>query len=390
MLKLRVSERTFEIPRLVVKGSLLSKCMASPDLVPLAMDAEGFIIIQRDARLFESVILPFLHHGYFDPTHIDPFEALQELDYYGLSASSLKEEPGFSLHQAQIACRIVVDRVVNTMAEQPMINLLFFAEKVRFDPFETSFDVSLFSDMFAPLFLSRALTDYRLHLRYVMFEAEVHYCQATKCFRVTETCETVHAYVMFHPVNQGTLHTSGFFHEVPAYELVTNTPSRYLLDCREASFRDEGDLRMNGRARVFYDQLQKCQVVDLSVTAGVWDATGSYSLWVVAVPVALKDEWHPPETAEGVIEATEADARFRPIMRQGIRLSCTSTGHGVKNKRFPASQYVLWFGLYCCLVTSESFVAADPSRRAIRGSSRVVTQNRTRRLCRLHVVALKT
>ena len=148
-IRISVSGREFELPCDVLENTTLSKmCEASGhNRLCTTPDENGVYHVERDPRLFEKVVIPYLYTGRLTKEaldHANPFDVMRELDYFGLMEESPPRQGGISVGQAEVWCRMVVDRLISTMGPSPMINLFFFQEEVRFHPLETSFDVSLF------------------------------------------------------------------------------------------------------------------------------------------------------------------------------------------------------------------------------------------------------
>lgn len=375
MTVLSVSGRIFSVPQSMLRGTL--RMCTDDDTIFLRTkpDASGVYHVDRDPHTFETVILPFLRNGGVIPAGTDAFMALRELDYYGLIERPDAAPRGLSIHHATTWCRMMIDRLVLTMGTRPLATMCFFCEDVRFHPLDTSIDLSLFVKTFGELFRSIALTEYQVLLQWDMSKTEVQYCSLAKNFRTTETSDLIYGYVHFRKLEStGTVVFSGYMQAGAPSDFVTctYTPIRHMVDCRTLGFDIGSCCPIKGRVRVWYDQLQKNTIADIELdhdTEG-WTGITSYSLQIYTGDPAV------------------------PLFRSAMRIYQHATAMGMKSRRYTDQE--LWMVISeDTAPPRETFVSTDPFTQRARiltsgrpGATRIITQTRTRHICRLQGVVL--
>lgn len=402
--------------------SLLAKCLTAgtTGFQAHAQDDDGAFVFDRDPVLFEHVVLPMLRTGLLvlDEARIDPFAALQELDYFCLLETTGSPQTGLTSREAVVLCKLALDRLVHTFApNQRSLQLLLFAEDMDMNMVDVAFDVGLFTTVLANMFRSLALTGYQMLVRWEMVETEVRFCSVTKSFRVVSSLELVHAYTHFdclREVEWSVVCVQAL--ALASYEQRTQwiftTPNRYLYECREGAWdlMDVCPLRVH--VRMCYDLLQKCTAVDIGVhrlPTEPWQGYLSYVLVLVASPKGTATLDFLKAARALSLQDLEAHvhqhSQYRfvtyPPTTRIFQGSCTTS---LKNERFSTEEYDI-----CAVVLRQSsghherLVTDDPTahRRRLFGNlgtiaenaptnTRVVDPSRVRRVCRMQLLTLST
>lgn len=435
MLRLNVGGRDFIVLEEDLRthpDSLLAKCLDPASPFRPHRSENGAFVFARDAQLFERVILPVLRTGYFDGASVDPFVALQELDYFCLLNHHPRRAPSpraLSPAEAGVLCRVMLARLMRTLPESRMgMQALFFAEEMCFDPLNPALNVGLFVTVLGPMFRSIALMEHQVFVQWSCFDAEVSYCNRSKSYRTASAHEPVHAFAAYEldpptPASTAQWEVAACTRlEDAGFDRVANwmflTPNRYLCDCREGSVEvatADGPCPLRVHLRMCYDLVQKCTLVDCTAApTGPWTAYQSYL--VVVVAGKRQDDGGggegggpPPDlaTLHDVLEWLKRDSRWVEVTIPAMtRLFDGASACSAKNQRFVVDDYLVYAIVCRHPMCKDRFVHEDPAaeRKRLVGNlapvvdgvvgaasfdMRVVNQSRIRRLCRMQLLALR-
>jgi hypothetical protein len=386
-IRLRVGDLTFHVdPTILRRSPVLVRCLEESGDLRIRPNEEGMYEIERDGLLFRDVILPVLQKGYFS-ARVDSLSALGELSYFGLSEACPN---GISIDEATALCRLVIDRILFAMNHLNTKSFYFFSENVNFSPLDIEFDVTLVTSVFGHLLRSRALTDYSLALDWFVSDIEVSFCTANKAYRVEGADDHVHTYVSFLRPASDELDQwkaqAAFPLKPIATEDITSTYNRFLVEGRRGVMEDK---QIRVHVTTYYDLTSKRTMVDVEVfKIGTWVALQSYALSIVS---ATCSDWEEFKAQCTTLERTRDVLESSPVVnvlgqRACIRIQKHITTVCIKHQRFPYAGAPLWVTLFSLDGTRESLVVNDPRPRT--GVSRVVTQTRKRRLCKMQAVLL--
>jgi hypothetical protein len=360
---IRVGGQCFFLNDAILSASpLLTRCCHATltDDLMVTRDPDGICALDRDALLFQHVVLPVLRHGYYTRTDVDPFLALAELSYFGLATPS---PGGLGVAEATVVCRLAIDRLLRTMHTRTAASVCFFAEDVDSCPLSPRADLGLCTTLLAALFKSRALVDYGLALDWTLSETEVTASRDGRRFSVVATGEPILACVHF-GVPPATERWA------PVAEVCLepiSTPLPGLIRARRLTWCAQGVLAVDDMIRVTvacaYDSVHKRLIVSARTTIPThWRTIASYGLFL------------------------SLDAQ--PILKRMVRLSEYVT-EALRSPDPPAPNAIITATIVASPTCRETFVAQDVARSHIGGGdTRLVAPTKTRRICRLTAVLL--
>lgn len=371
---------------MMIVSPFLARCLAR-DQLTLQKNEQGMFVLDRDVCLFTRVILPTLRHGYYDDATVDPLAALAELTFFGLATPS---PGGLSVAEGTVLCRVFIDRVVSTLNNKQGATLVFFAEDVNASFFDTHIDVALLVTVLAPVLRARALMDYGLALSWTLSEGETAYSHNGRSYRVTATGESVYAYNYFlRPYKDLDTWTAVASTELVLSTATTTRSVRNGIDHRKGDLSvPTGPCPLDVAVTTSYDTMQKRTIVHLKPTrTGEWTSTRSYAV----VLLSTTSTTSPLDTTELTLgNLADKAPQWSNVMGQRLclRVYEASNDASPRNVRLPMAARVVAILMHHEL-THDILSTTETARRVQAApESRIVTQSRTRRICRLQAVVL--
>ncbi len=395
--------------------SMLAKCFSPNPLgegLLMRPEHDGAYLFDRNANLFQHVVLPYLQNGCIQLSpDINPFHALEELDYFGLLDQPSFVKRGITEAESTVLVRTFLGRLLCTMLPNIGGTFLFFAESIVTDPLAVTVDVAFLLTVVPSLLKSMALTEHGLCLSWRVFDGEVESCSLNKTHRCVLYNEHILAYTLLSRFD-GLEVTKPCSASTP-FETYTlagstgSTPLRYLHDAQRTELHlltADSPTPLQITITLTYDSLHRHHSIELVAhKTGPWNTY--LPLYVCAVAVPIHDSTAVFERLAGMhmqelLAHVHTQDRFHVIgPGQGMRVHDRAFYRGARGVRFPTDQYRYVALLFEGHQMSDTLTANDPaSRRPKYGSTgassnqttRVVTASlgRTRRLCRMQVVAI--